>query len=202
MERRRATVDAGAFDLTVSGSTSRRSAAIVETICQALASLTERPAGSQLPSRFLVTSARRRSRTRLGSCGVDEASRPRACGGARQALSRQAVAPAADPPPTGNGDTRYELFHDVLAEPIAEWRAGYEQEQRRRATVRRFARVGGVLLLLVGVFATLGIWALVQRNEARSATRSATSLALARRQGNGRRPRRAVASPRARGVAG
>ncbi len=41
------------------------------------------------------------------------------------------------PPPTG-GDPRYELFHDVLAEPILEWRREYEQEERRRATVRRF----------------------------------------------------------------
>jgi WD40 repeat protein len=83
------------------------------------------------------------------------------------------------PPPTGDGDTRYELFHDVLAEPILEWRREYEQEQRRRATVRRFVRVGSVLASLVAVFAALGIWALVQRGEARSATRSATSLALA-----------------------
>jgi WD40 repeat protein len=83
------------------------------------------------------------------------------------------------PPPAGTGATRYELFHDVLAEPILDWRREYDQERRRRAAVRRFTRIGGVLLLLATVFAALGVWALVQRNEARSATRSATSLALA-----------------------
>lgn len=83
------------------------------------------------------------------------------------------------PPPTGNGDTRYELYHDVLAEPILEWRREYEQDQRRRALRRRVVRIGGGVLLLVAVISGLGLWALVQRNEARSATRSAASLALA-----------------------
>jgi len=98
------------------------------------------------------------------------------------------------PPPAGENESmRYELFHDVLAEPILDWRRGHEQERDRRAARRRFARIGGVLLSLVAVFAALGIWALVQRSEAKraarsaavqrseaeSATRSATSLALA-----------------------
>jgi WD40 repeat protein len=84
------------------------------------------------------------------------------------------------PPPTvGGGATRYELFHDVLAEPIIEWRRDYEQESARRAAFRRFAKIGGTLVALVAVFAALGIWALVQRSDARSASRSATSLALA-----------------------
>jgi WD40 repeat protein len=181
----RATVDAGAFDLTVSrldelGGAQR----IVENhLLEALASLTKpEQAVAADAFRFLVTSAK----TKIAHPASDLAAwtrRPepelaavldKLCRGESGRILRR-----ISPPPTGNGDTRYELFHDVLAEPIAEWRAGYEQEQRRRATVRRFARVGGVLLLLVGVFATLGIWALVQRNEARSATRSATSLALA-----------------------
>lgn len=76
-------------------------------------------------------------------------------------------------------DVRYELFHDLLAEPILDWRRTYEEERARRAALRKFARVGSVLVALVAVFAALGIWALVQRGEARSASRSATSLALA-----------------------
>ena len=76
-------------------------------------------------------------------------------------------------------DVRYELFHDLLAEPILDWRRTYEEERARRAAFRKFARVGSVLVALVAVFAALGIWALVQRSEARSASRSATSLALA-----------------------
>lgn len=83
------------------------------------------------------------------------------------------------PPGTGAETTRYELFHDVLAEPILEWRSAFEQEQARRAAVRRLVRVGAVLLSLTAVFAALGIWALVQRADARRASRVATSLALA-----------------------
>jgi hypothetical protein len=64
------------------------------------------------------------------------------------------------PPPTG-GTTRYELFHDVLAEPILDWRRKFEEDRRRRDAVRRFALVGGGLLALVALFGTLGIWALV-----------------------------------------
>jgi WD40 repeat protein len=75
--------------------------------------------------------------------------------------------------------TRYELFHDLLAEPILEWRLGFEHERERRAAIRKFARIGGVLLSLAMVFGVLGVWALVQRSEAKQATRSATSLALA-----------------------
>ena len=83
------------------------------------------------------------------------------------------------PPPTESAEMRYELFHDVLAEPVLDWRRAHERERERRAAVRRLVRVGGSLLAIAAVFAALGIWALVQRAEARRATASATSLALA-----------------------
>ncbi len=83
------------------------------------------------------------------------------------------------PPVAGAGETRYELFHDVLADPILEWRRDYEQEVRRKAAIRRVARIAGGLAVLLAIVGSLGIWALVQRSEARTATRSATSLALA-----------------------
>ena len=83
-------------------------------------------------------------------------------------------------PPEGSGETmRYELFHDLLADPILDWRREFERERDHRAAVRRLLRVGGLLLSLVAVFAALGIWALVQRSDARRASRSATSFALA-----------------------
>jgi WD40 repeat protein len=78
-------------------------------------------------------------------------------------------------PPSDTESTRYELFHDVLAEPILEWRRGYEQVR----TIRRFSALGAGMLALLAVFAGLGVWALVQRNNARSATLAATSAALA-----------------------
>ena len=45
-------------------------------------------------------------------------------------------------PPAGETAVSYELFHDVLAEPILDWRRGYEQERERgrgtrQPTVRR-----------------------------------------------------------------
>ena len=181
----RATVEAGSSDLTVSrldelGGAER----IVENhLLDALGSLAgpDQAVAADV-FRFLVT----RSKTKIAHPASDlaewtrrsepevEAVLDKLCRAESGRILRR-----IPPPPTGGGDTRYELFHDVLAEPIAEWRADYDQEQRRRATVRRFARVGGILLVLVGVFATLGVWALVQRSDARSATRSATSLALA-----------------------
>lgn len=86
----------------------------------------------------------------------------------------RAVAPAEH-----DGSMSYELFHDVLAEPILDWRREYEQERARRLALRRFLRIGGGLLLLVAVLGALGIWALVQRNHAQAATRSAGALAAA-----------------------
>jgi WD40 repeat protein len=82
-------------------------------------------------------------------------------------------------PVQGEGSTSYELFHDVLAEPILAWRRNYEAERSRRAFRRRVLRVGGILVGLVALFAALGVWALLQRSDARDATKSATSVALA-----------------------
>jgi WD40 repeat protein len=76
------------------------------------------------------------------------------------------------------GSPSYELFHDILAEPILGWRRTFEAGRSRRAARRRLFRIGGILLALVIVFGALGIVALVQRNEARNATSSAASLAL------------------------
>jgi DNA repair exonuclease SbcCD ATPase subunit len=59
---------------------------------------------------------------------------------------------------------RYELFHDVLAEPILDWRRDYEQRRARR----RQAVIGVVLLALVAVFAGLGIWALIEQSHAQA----------------------------------
>ena len=86
---------------------------------------------------------------------------------------------AVPPPGVESEGMRYELFHDVLAEPIVDWRRHYEQERDRRATIKRFGRIAAVLLVLAAAFAALGIWALVQRGETRRSSRAATSLALA-----------------------
>ena len=62
--------------------------------------------------------------------------------------------------------TSYELFHDVLAEPILAWRREHERELSRRAARRRLLRVGSVALALIALFAGLSVWALVERSHA------------------------------------
>jgi WD40 repeat protein len=181
----RATVAAGDRELTTSRLEQLGGAQqIVENhLLEALGALgTEEQAVAADLFRFLVT----RSKTKIAHAASDLAEwtgRPepevtavleRLCRGEGGRILRQ-----VPPPPTGSGGMRYELFHDVLAEPILEWRREHEEERKRRAAYRRLVRVGGSLLSIAAVFAALGIWALVQRSEAQSATRSATSFALA-----------------------
>jgi WD40 repeat protein len=181
----RATVAAGSHDVTVArleqlGGAQR----IVENhLLEALGTLTpEEQAIAADAFFFLVT----RSRTKIAHSASDLAEwtkRPepdvsavldKLCRGESGRVLRVVSSPAE-----GAEAPRYELFHDLLAEPILDWRLGFEHERERRAAIRRFARIGGVLLSLAIVFGVLGIWALVQRSEAKQATRSATSLALA-----------------------
>jgi WD40 repeat protein len=156
---------------------------------QALGALTpaEQAVGADL-FRFLVT----RSKTKIAHSSSDLAEwtkRPepevaavldKLCRGESGRILR-ALSPTA-----AEEADRYELFHDVLAEPVLEWRRGYEQRRDRRKTLKRSAQIVGALLALVAVFAVLGIWALQQKSEAddrraeaEAAQRDATSLALA-----------------------
>jgi WD40 repeat protein len=180
----RATVAAGSHRLTTAtlaelGGAQR----IVENhLLEALGSLAapEQAAAADL-FRFLVS----QSKTKIAHSASDLAEwtkRPepevaavldKLCRGEHGRLLR------AVPPPAGEPEAvRYELYHDVLGEPIFEWRRHYEHDRQRRATIKRFAVAGGVLLALVAAFAALGIWALVQRSDANRAASSASSLAL------------------------
>ena len=114
----------------------------------------------RLPSRSSCRSSRR-SPAQRGSC----ARSPR-----RRARRRRA----------------FEIFHDVLAPAILDWRAAHEQARaareaaaRRRMVRRRLAAGGSTMLLLVVVFAGLAIWALGQRSEAQKQAEVARSQALA-----------------------
>ncbi len=179
----RATVEAGAHTLDLARLEGLGGAQqIVENhLLEALGNLT--PAEQSLAAdlfRFLVT----RSKTKIAHPSTDLAEwtkRPepevkavldKLCRGE----SGRIVRPIAPPP--GETATSYELFHDVLAEPIQEWRRTFERERDRRLALQRFLKIGGALALLVVVFAALGILAYVQRNHARQATARATSVAL------------------------
>jgi WD40 repeat protein len=181
----RAAKDEGAHDLTVDrldrlGGPQR----IVENhLLDALGALS--PSEQEVAAdlfRFLVTSSKTKIAHPASDLGewtgreeaVVEPVLDKLCRGESGRILRR-----VPPPVTGDGATRYELYHDVLAEPILEWRREHDDDRRRRALRRRILRIGSGVLLLVAVITGLGVWALVQRNEARTATRSAASLALA-----------------------
>jgi WD40 repeat protein len=68
---------------------------------------------------------------------------------------------------------RYEIFHDVLAQPVLAWRAGYEaarevEEERARAgrKQRRLLAVIALGIVLLAAMAGVTAYALTQRSEA------------------------------------
>lgn len=75
-----------------------------------------------------------------------------------------------------DGDGRYEIFHDVLAEGVLAWRNGYEAarelalERRRR---RRAVTIAGVALLALAAVAAVALFALAQREQAQDKSRQA-----------------------------
>jgi WD40 repeat protein len=82
--------------------------------------------------------------------------------------------------------SRYEIFHDTLAEPVLAWKAAQEAhadldrqrgeaEKRHRRLLRLLAVAAVAILVLVGVT----VFALVQRGEARSQARLARARELA-----------------------
>jgi WD40 repeat protein len=87
---------------------------------------------------------------------------------------------------SGGRDSRYEIFHDVLAEPILSWKAGHETgraleaasaQARRRH--RRLALVAALSLVSLVVLAGLTLFAFSQRSTSASRERTAKSRELA-----------------------
>jgi WD40 repeat protein len=87
---------------------------------------------------------------------------------------------------SGGRDSRYEIFHDVLAEPILSWKASHEtsraleaaNEQARRRH-RRLALVASLSLVALAVLAGLTLFAFSQRSTSASRARTARSRELA-----------------------
>jgi WD40 repeat protein len=85
------------------------------------------------------------------------------------------------------GSKSYEISNaDLLTEPIVAWQKEHDEQRRREAeearrlAIRRKYRNRSIILgTLVAIFAALGAWAWVQRNEAKDAARAAASVALA-----------------------
>ena len=71
---------------------------------------------------------------------------------------------------------RFELFHDILAEPVVEWVRAYGQRRRDRARRRRVLLGGGAMLLVLLALATLFVLQ-GQRREAIAREHAAAALA-------------------------
>jgi WD40 repeat protein len=78
--------------------------------------------------------------------------------------------------------TRYEIFHDVLADAVLAWRSRYEEQAALREAERRRRRalvVATLALAALLLVASIAIFALVERSNSRSQARRAHAEALA-----------------------
>lgn len=83
------------------------------------------------------------------------------------------------------GGVRYEIFHDVLAQPVLAWRAEHEAERelarQKEASDRRHRRLLAVIVagaVLLAVMGAVTLYALSQRTEAREQARDAKASEL------------------------
>ncbi len=128
---------------------------------------------------FLVTPSgskiAHRTRDLAGYAEIDE---DEAADVLRQLAAERIVRASAE---NGTG-TRYEIYHDVLADAVAAWRNRYRAErsvreaERRRRHALGVATAALVALVLVG---TVAVYALVERGHARSQARRAHARELA-----------------------
>jgi WD40 repeat protein len=77
-------------------------------------------------------------------------------------------------------DSRYEIYHDVLAGAVLEWRTQYEANERVKREWRRRLRLGAAVLgaLALAVVVGLAVFAFIQRGEAQEESRAAARQAL------------------------
>jgi WD40 repeat protein len=83
---------------------------------------------------------------------------------------------------SGPEPERCEIFHDVLAGPIADWRASWAVERERRAARRqrrRLLQLSSAALVALAVVAGIAVFALVQRSHAKTDARRARARELA-----------------------
>jgi hypothetical protein len=81
----------------------------------------------------------------------------------------------------GSNGARYEIFHDVLAEPVLAWRREQELERERRASRRRQRRLYSVVmgaLVALAAMTAVAIYAFSQRANARNESNHARARAL------------------------
>ncbi len=83
------------------------------------------------------------------------------------------------------GHVRYEIFHDVLAEPVLAWRAEHEADRELEAQRlesdrrhRRLLAIIGVGAIALAAMSAVTVYALTQRTEAREQARNAKASEL------------------------
>ena len=92
------------------------------------------------------------------------------------ALTRDRIVHSVD------GSDRYEIFHDVLVDPIQAWRLQRRLDRERRIAARRIRRLAVVAMvaaILLAIVAGVALFALAQRSRARTEARQAHAGELA-----------------------
>ena len=128
--------------------------------------------------RYLVTSSRRKvvqSASDLSEwLGIPEAELVPVLERLSSGESGRILRPVPPPPGQEDEGARYEIFHDVLGEPILEWRKEFEhareaeaEARRQRAVRRRLVAIVAGLIVLVLCFAAFAAWALHERRVAK-----------------------------------
>ena len=85
------------------------------------------------------------------------------------------------PVDSGGSNGRYEIFHDVLADGVLTWKAGYEADREldvERARRRRAFTVASIALLALAAVAGIALYALFERGRAADRAGSADARRL------------------------
>ena len=93
-------------------------------------------------------------------------------------LGRERIVRAVE---AADGDERYEIFHDILADGVLAWRARRILERDRetaRKRQRRLARIAALALVALAGMTAIAIYALTERTHARSSARLAHARTL------------------------
>jgi WD40 repeat protein len=80
--------------------------------------------------------------------------------------------------PEQDGGTRYEIFHDVLADAVLAWRSERRLQRERQAAVRRHRRlaaIAGVALVALAGVSAVAVYAFVERDRERAHARQAAA---------------------------
>ena len=96
-----------------------------------------------------------------------------------RALARERILRSVDG--GAGGGERYEIFHDVLADAVLAWRAQRRLERERQVAARRHRRLLAIAVAAVVALAAvtaIAVFALVERDSARTHERQATAREL------------------------